>query len=315
MVRAGSASLVFVTLCLAACGGESGGDAPGESSPAATPVALADLPSAMAKAQCRALAGCCQARSYPYDEGKCVAQATALNAAFAVTSTDRADYDPSQGGACVAALEAAWGQCKVPAAPLPACQTMFVPKVAEGGFCKSAPECIATGGGRAACVGSPGKCATVKKGSAGDACNADCTSVSGTTTCAVYLDLQGAGAAECHAEDALFCKLEGAACAPRAAVGAPCLSSNDCVLGAFCDGTSCKANVAVGGSCATGASCEGGYCDVAGGAVCKAPRAVGEPCPSGAECGPKGRCVTPSKGAAPTCAPSDDLATPALCGG
>jgi len=214
---------------LVACGGSNGSGA--------NAIAPKDYGVTAAKAVCAALATCCAARAFAYDD-TCVAQMTPyfqqpIDVALA---SGHATYDAQGADACVRARAAREAECAddvalAPASPI-ACAAVVGDR-APGDPCAVDGECAPAEGAIAACVDA----ATV--------------GLSGERVCAVTR----AGAPL------------GAACDQRAPVRDAC----DASAGACARDGICRAYLNDGDDCASVASCRpGSYCDPQIGACVKA---------------------------------------------
>lgn len=313
-----------LSLVVVACGGssdDSSNSTGNGGQPKGTPVALADLPGALASAYCNSIAGCCNAKMYPYDQAKCVAQMTGLYTAFLPSDPARADYDPQKGGDCVAAA-AALSSCHSSDTTPTACQTMFVGKVAPGGTCDSGFECAASSSGTVDCefgAGSQGACTVKPTGKAGDACGSTCTKSGNEEDCTTFGSGSGSGPkpgpAACYTNDGLYCDGSSYQCKTVSKLGGACTSTDGCEQGTFCDAQQCVKPLAQGAKCGFGALCQGGYCDDFGDKTCKPAKAIGAECSSNDECGAGAHCVSHGSGAKAKCEAADEIASPGICAG
>lgn len=243
------------------------------------PIALADLPGVYASAMCDNLAGCCQSEGYAFDPAKCEAAVTGFMGLFTgLVNKGTVKYDANAAGTCMAEVPSYAKGCLKQSLGSAACEAVFTGTVPQGGACTQSTECIAPPGGGADC--DQGKCVPETRGVAGDPCKWTCTESGSLTTCGGFGADQGA---ECFTNDGLYCNTQSQKCETRVAIGAQgCDGSGEsCVDGAYCEGTACVAQKALGASCTNDGECNAtAYCAQ----TCQSKKPLGASCQSQDEC-------------------------------
>lgn len=332
-----SVSGLAFSLCIAACGGSSSGgssDSTGAGAGGAggggvptvkgSPVARADFAATYAKAFCSSIAGCCAAKSFPYDGPKCEVYLTGLLGTVYPDDPSQLDYDPVAAGDCIATAASYISTCKDDGGPPPAvCDQMFTGKVPEGGTCKfSGNVCAPVAGADVSCDYDPatkaGKCAVKPVGKAGDGCGSSCTRhPSGDTSCTGFGSAGSGpmpGKAECYSNDGLYCDGSVYQCKPTAKLGEACTSTEGCLVDTFCDAGKCAPPLALGAKCSFSSLCANGYCDNATQA-CVPKKKDTATCQSSSEC-QSGECNYMQGGTMGTCRAADSgPASAEVCSG
>jgi hypothetical protein len=213
-------------------------------------VTIQDFPALVAKVYCGAIYACCTPAEVtaffdpqPKDEAECASNFSTFYDTQVLTEikeaigAGRAAYDGASAAACYATIA---GDCAVAQASsfpdIPACHTIFVGKVPDGGNCKSDNECASDA---AFCIfhGNTAFGACVSPGPAGAPC--------------------GLGK-ECQST---YCDAGTSQCKERSAVGAPCTVSDEC-KDSYCGGapTVCTARKVEGKPCSSYDECQSGEC-------------------------------------------------------
>jgi hypothetical protein len=213
------------------------------------------------------------------------------------------------------------------------CTRAWQGAVAPGGPCTFDLQCAESPRAAAVCEigvdGENGICVPRPYGTLGDPCLMTCTKTANGTECGEGPRNTGAGGAAgyggagtagvsgsggsfprdppprqgdpapglCFTNEWLFCSERGT-CEAFSEIGARCESPSftglsRCVPEAYCDGTTCRSRVAIGGPCSLGIECETrAYCAPSGECVAKLPS--GTACTRDVECRGvcgRGRCV------------------------
>jgi hypothetical protein len=168
----------------------------------------------------------------------------------------------------------------------PACMSFIEPKVAAGGACGSAVECI----GGLDCVHATGTgtgtCQVKAKLKLGDACNAN----------------------PIGCDTGLYCPITTGTCTMLAANGVMCNFSNECQsghCGIAMGMATCQPPLADGQTCQSDSDCVNGNCTGSGvSGTCAAKLADRQPCHASSEC-MSGSCAEMSRTGMHSCAPSN----------
>jgi hypothetical protein len=264
-----AASLV---LLFNACGSQ---DDPGP------PLALADLPHAVANALCNNIGPCCAQAGFPHDPAQCeIESEKALEASVSAMRRKEFAYDGFAARGCVEAYAIAGRTCGDASQVQRACRRVFTGALELGQPCADSNECTPgnycqrTGGA------ANGECVseTLSRGKLGDRCGESCihydeqefTSCNGLTTSV---------STQCYSNDGLFCN-DAHVCAPLPTVDQPCTGAPVCAGDNFCDATrhTCVAR-RTSGSCgdANDACTADAFCNF-GTHQCELRRAHGEAC-------------------------------------
>jgi len=221
------------------CGGAT------SSASSSAPVTESDFPASYTQAMCDLLSKCCNAS---LDLTACRASVVPL----AVPQFQK--YNPTNGGACIAALRNFASSCTASAREYAnVCNTLFVGTQAIGAPCQSSEDCTGYATSEAYCTfgtsASSQICRSTVK--AGEPCSVldPNTGVYVPATC-------GAG---------LYCATSEL-CAPKVSLGQPCdqpYSTDNCVAPLRCDpaaAMTCARLAPSGASCIGGSDCIDGYC-------------------------------------------------------
>ena len=307
--------LACATACLGvvvgvACSSGSGGNGGGAASSS----------SAFIQDYCNLLEPCCAQAGLSTNGAQCQALAGAAGG----TET----YDPANGQACIAGMQAESGSatfCTTLGNDIPACNTAFTSTGGSepgGATCTDDSDCAQAPGGGATCFDNfafedggttqTETCVQTMVGAAGDG---PCIG----TVEATETDYEWSGSGPppasgytCAVASGLTCDPTTQKCLALATVGQPCQGDSDCVASAYCasgsSASQCATRLADGASCATASTgcLTTSYCDSAS-TTCKPLLATGASCTDSSECVSQ-QCVND------LCAVGNSLGLQLLCG-
>jgi hypothetical protein len=296
-----AAAGVAIGLYVQACGSSSGGGGP---------IAIDDLPGAMADAVCGNLGSCCTQAGFSYDSAQCRAAAeNAMTAELNAQRSTNAMYDAAAARACVDMYAAAVKACAEQPSGDDPCSRLFVGKLQPGDACSQNAECAP--GSRCLPVDSGGtQCVNIASLHAkrGDGCTGTCTESQADTSCfaggsagsggqggAGGAGGQGAGGAggsplaNCYTNDGLYCDAMHN-CAATPELGQPCADYTPCSGEAFCNSGVCTAKGTSGPCGQLGDGCTAAaYCETTT-RECAPRKPTGSACASSSECLSTDRC-------------------------
>jgi hypothetical protein len=243
----------------------------------------ADFSVRAAKVFCESLGSCCGASNLSFDLASCKTEAAATFEENWAEFTDNVDYDENAAGDCLAQLSDSI-ECGEVEEDMPACERVFVGKVAPGGLCSSSVECRRSSGQRVSCSyegdGEEGRCVAsssqpARHGAVGDGCNSTCDDDDCGGSVGAPVPEPGGGnavpdPATCYTSDGVHCDYRTATptCQPLAALGEACDGYDSCRAGAFCNQTTlvCTAPQANGAECYSSKDCQNESCQFQDGA-------------------------------------------------
>ena len=290
MARRGAlASAVLCVLAVAACSDDPEG---------VDTFSPSKFPAAYAQALCGSLEHCCSENGIAANYAACSSGWKAYVEQLLAGPSALVNYEPRKAKACVDAVRAAGA---VSCDPVPGsisdardtCLQIFAGKKPLGAPCSAAAECATLPeGGRVGCEIPPDD--------AVDAgvlpLNAAIGAIAAKTPVCTLLGEAGPGvpclvsAASVRGScgEDLFCDPKVQKCAPKGAVGAPCIPGS-CAAGGACaaggpNAGLCVPTSPIGGPCATPEECDGtSRCDAAQG-KCVAKKLAPESCGSAVDC-------------------------------
>lgn len=287
-------------------GGSGGSGAAPSCAPSAEVGAFLD---AYAAAACGALAGCCTASSFAYDQAACVASFRGTYLGLVEKAGCGAAYVPARGAACLAALSPTKAYCAsgslFPGTAKDDCRAALVGTSAPGEPCTTILDCAPWPGANVTCLSSNAKPSF---------CQAEQQQALGAS-CEPFSE----AAFEKDCASGLYCDLGATkTCKKIGAEGEPCSAATDaCQSGLWCVGGTCVAGTAKAGEACDGPTPATAASRCASGLwcaqhVCVPVPALGDPCPpSGCHDTQKcvaGRCApvfsyASNVGVASTCSP------------
>ena len=241
----------------------------------APPVAEADFVAQYAEVLCSGSERCCAVAQYPVDHAACVAQARSYWTPDPATGVAMLPYNARNGGECIARirnnLAASCLDPKGAEATDEAyfCGNVYAGTKGIGESCGSGEACAPSPDGTVFCAGT---CTLERSGHEGDSCGA-AASLAGD--CGQYTHLYCGAENKCKPQRKLgeacagqqLCErgsiCVGDTCVAAGAVGAPCRSSRECALDAFCPANPsvCTLRKKQGEACMADADqCMGGFC-------------------------------------------------------
>lgn len=288
---------VLGAMAAGACGG---GTSSGGTTSSGIPVEQSQFATRFAQSVCAAMASCCQANGFTYDQQICTNGFKGQLDSYLLTNSSlQVVYDAAAAGDCIAAYSDALRACDGSLSSVDSsCEHIFTGQVEPGGACTESAECADPTGQSAYCdtSTSPGVCVVdaypsgdPTPGVAGDPCLGTCTRDVGGWSCGASSGPGGTTATVyCFTNDGLHCAsttgvcetlptlgetcdydgcvspyfCDAGVCAPQHATG-PCTDARACTSTAFCDfnTSQCMPKKADGQTCTTDGECTGGNCN------------------------------------------------------
>ncbi len=254
----------------------------GKSEDGADPIPKAELPTRAASALCDSMSSCCSKSGYAFDSAGCKQyQSAEIAQNLAEYDPAKVAYDAQAAGDCLEAIASHSACGDFDEDDAPACERVFLGKLAPGALCSNSQECRREPGQYVYCtssdglapevctVESPSPGTTLGRGQAGDSCIISCNDDNCFGPGAPTEPAPGPGAAPipapdpvaCYRTDGLFC--DAGMCAPLIAVGQPCTSYEACRGEAFCNFNTqvCTAPLPNGEACEGDSQCQSGACN------------------------------------------------------
>src|SRR5688572_9025103 len=239
-----------VALTLAGC--SSDGDEDGGGGVPSGPLTIEQLPGALSRTYCEALAPCCAEVGVPLGSGCGDALEAAIRADYQSADPANYEYDPVLAGNCVDQFRRitgdSCGALQGMASPIDlACNDIVQGRLEPGAACASSIECAHEPGQDAECDSQDGICVVEWRGVAGDPCYWTCTEDGNGGTSCSGSGMETPNQARCFLNDSLYCSDAGV-CEAQVPIGGACTNDDGCESDAHCDSASsmCEPRAEVG---------------------------------------------------------------------
>ncbi len=255
------AGLAAAAMLLVVCGGKVGSEnGSSEGTGERDGVPEAEFLSLRKQEVCRAMSLCCADEGRQLDESECDATIQ-LMIDQEVAQAGTVLYDPVLARACLTRL-ANVSTCQPNEALNATCERVYHGNKRVGESCEDRAECAPVEGGTVECDAN-WVCHLFKWGVEGEACSESWEwrgSGPDSPVSVQWADDWKSGVPNdgvpdhttvvCWRNEGLFCSPEG--CKRLVEPNRPCVPTDDCVAGYYCDGRTCVPKKAAGASCTTG---------------------------------------------------------------